>query len=67
MGQLRYPPHVKVDHCPTCPSGFVPRQANCCGDGQLHVVSIFAHGKTRQKMMLLECSDCGRHLDECRP
>jgi hypothetical protein len=30
----------------------------------MHVVSVFEHGKTGEKMLLLECSDCGKQMDE---
>lgn len=67
MGQLSYPPHERTDYCPACPAGFAPRPAPCCGDGQMHVLSIFNHGKTGAKMLLLECSDCGRQLGSDQP
>jgi hypothetical protein len=63
MGQLRFPPHVKADDCPAC-GGFVPRPAPCCADEQLHVLKVFNDGKSGEKKLLLECSDCGKQLVE---
>jgi len=64
MGQLNFPPHIKADRCASCPAEFVARPAPCCAEGQMHVVSVFEHGKTGEKMRLLECSDCGKRMDE---
>jgi len=64
MGQLKFPPHVKVTDCPACRGAFIPRPATCCRDGQMQVLSVFNDGVTGEKKMLLECSDSGHQLVE---